>query len=75
MKGTSLDGPSVVERPGFITKDELLLRLPVCKRTLQEWLRRGLIPFIKLPGTRRVLFSWPDVQNALLRNQKGCCYE
>ena len=62
---------SVVESTGFIDKVQLLQRLPISRRTLQEWIRLGLIPWIKLPGTRRIIFDWPAVEAALRRNQKG----
>ena len=50
---------------------ELLPRLRVSRRTLATWRSRGVIPFIRLPGSRRILFDWNSVRAALLRQQKG----
>ena len=55
----------------FLSLEELLPRLPVCERSAREWTRRGLLPSIKLPGSRRVLYHWPSVERALLRLQRG----
>jgi excisionase family DNA binding protein len=55
---------------GFIDEKELLKRLPVSRRTLFSWRATGKIPFVRLGG-RRVLFHWPSIEAALLRNQKG----
>jgi hypothetical protein len=59
---------------GFIDEKELLKRLPVSRRTLFTWRTTGKIPFVHLGG-RRVLFHWPSIEAALLRNQKGGTYE
>lgn len=56
--------------PDFINEQELLRRLPVSRRTLFSWRMTGKIPFVRLGG-RRVLFHWPSIEAALLRNQKG----
>jgi hypothetical protein len=55
----------------FINEPEVLRRLPVSRRTLGNWKTSGKIPFIRLPGSRRVLFHWPSVEQALLRQQRG----
>ena len=54
----------------FINEKELLRRLPVSRRTLFSWRATGKIPFVRLGG-RRVLFHWPSIEAALLRNQNG----
>jgi predicted site-specific integrase-resolvase len=54
----------------FINEKELLRRLPVSRRTLFSWRATGKIPFVRLGG-RRVLFHWPYIEAALLRNQNG----
>src|SRR5208283_5822327 len=54
----------------FIDEKTLLKRLPVSRRTLFSWRTSGKIPFVRLGG-RRVLFHWPSIEAALLRNQKG----
>ena len=48
---------------GFITKQELAPLLRKTPRTLENYLRQGLLPSIRIG--RSVLFSWPDVQAAL----------
>ena len=55
----------------IIDESEALRRVPVSRRTWFDWKKRRLIPYIKLPGSRRTLFHWPSVQEALLRQQRG----
>jgi hypothetical protein len=54
----------------FIDEKQLLARLPVSRRTLFNWRTSGKIPCVRLGG-RRILFHWPSVEAALLRQQKG----
>jgi predicted site-specific integrase-resolvase len=54
----------------FICEDELLRRLPICRRTLISWRKSGEIPFVRLPGARRILYHWASVEAALLRLQR-----
>jgi predicted site-specific integrase-resolvase len=54
----------------FIDEKQLLARLPVSRRTLFNWRTTGKIPSVRLGG-RRILFHWPSVEAALLRQQKG----
>jgi excisionase family DNA binding protein len=56
---------------GFLDESQLLPRLGVSRRTLKNWRDKGQIPFIRLSGSRRVLFCWENVKAALLRQQKG----
>jgi hypothetical protein len=56
---------------GFIDFVELALRIPLCERSLREAIRRGQIPSIRLPHSRRVMFDWDSVREALLRMQGG----
>lgn len=49
-----------------ITKQQLAERLGVSVRTVEQWMHRRIIPYIK-PG-KAVRFFWPDVQQALRRN-------
>ena len=60
---------SPVADEGFISTDELLKRLPVSKGTLHNYRKAGKIPFIKISG--RVIWSWPLVREALLRQSRG----
>lgn len=55
----------------FLGFEKLLPRLPVGERSVREWTRQGIIPSIRLPGSRRVLYHWPSVEAALLRQQRG----
>jgi len=56
--------------PGFIDEKEMLLRLPISRRTLFSWRTSGKIPYVNCGG-RRILFHWPSVEAALLRLQRG----
>lgn len=60
--------PRLVEDE-FIDEKQLLQRVPISRRTLINWRKRGKLPFVSMPG-RRVLFHWPSVCEALLRTQK-----
>jgi len=46
-------------------------RVPLSERTLRVGIKDGLIPVIRLPGSRRLLFHWPSVEKALLRFQRN----
>jgi predicted site-specific integrase-resolvase len=54
----------------FITQIELAKRIPVSRRTLFNWRASGKIPAVCLGG-RKLLFHWPSVEAALLRQQRG----
>jgi predicted DNA-binding transcriptional regulator AlpA len=54
----------------FINEKELLVKLPISRRTLFNWRSAGKIPCVRLGG-RRILFHWPSVEAALLRYQHG----
>src|ERR1035437_8745817 len=58
---------SDAERKAFLTEAQLLEKIPVCRRTINEWRRRNWIPFIRSPGTRRVFYDFDLVHAALLR--------
>ena len=53
----------------FLSENELLNRLPICRRTAFNWIKQGKLPVIAIG--RRKLYHWPSVQNALLRIQRG----
>lgn len=53
---------------GFLNEVELLKRLPISRGTLFNYRRSGKIPAVVIG--RRVLFHWPSVEAALLRQQK-----
>jgi hypothetical protein len=62
---------AIHESNGFLTETELLKKLPVSRRTIVCWRNKGLLPFIRPPGGRRILYSWPDVSEALRRQQQN----
>lgn len=51
--------------------DEMARLLRVSRRTVLLWRQAGFLPFIKLPGCRRVLFDPEAVRQALQRAQRG----
>lgn len=53
---------------GFIGEVELLKRLPISRGTLFNYRKAGRIPAVVIG--RRVLFHWPSVEAALLRQQR-----
>lgn len=53
----------------FLSENELLTRIPVCRRTAYNWIQQGKLPCVKIG--RRKLFHWPSVEAALLRQQRG----
>ena len=57
---------------GFISKVEVAARLGKTARTVEQWMQRGVIPYIKIGNGRRatVLFKWADIE-AHLKNNFG----
>jgi excisionase family DNA binding protein len=55
---------------GFISKAEVAKRLGKTARTVEQWMRRGIIPYLKIGKGRRatVLFKWPDIEAHLKTN-------
>ena len=47
----------------YVTKPEVAKRLGKSERTIEHWVRKGILPSIKIE--RSILFPWVDVQNAL----------
>jgi hypothetical protein len=60
--------PAQYERP-FLTVAELQKKIPVSRRTIFAWRKQGWLPSVQT-GTK-ILFHWPSVENALLRQQRG----
>lgn len=56
---------------GIISETQLLGKIPICRRTLHSWREKNLIPFIRLPGTRRILYDYESVRAALLRMERS----
>ena len=50
---------------GLLTKNQVALRVGVSIRTIESWMAKKLIPYIKIRKTVR--FNWPDVERALKR--------
>jgi excisionase family DNA binding protein len=50
----------------YLTKEELAKRLKKTVRTIENWQRRGILPFVK--AGRSVLFNWVDVKRHLHSN-------
>jgi predicted DNA-binding transcriptional regulator AlpA len=50
----------------FINKPEVARRLGCAMRTLDSWMKRGIVPFYKV--SKRVMFRWSEVQEVLERN-------
>jgi hypothetical protein len=52
---------------GYIGKSELAKRLGKTPRTIESWMRQGILPFIKIGAGRRasVLFDWQAIAAAL----------
>lgn len=48
----------------YITKKEIAQRLRKTPRTVEAWMRRGYLPFLKIG--RSVTFHWPTVQAHLV---------
>ena len=55
--------------PRFISEKELLVKLPISRRTLGNWKAKGVLLYFKIG--RRCLYACASVQGALLRRQKG----
>jgi len=54
----------------MLTKKELAGRLKLTVRTIENWQRRGVLPFLKI--RKVVLFHWPDVVERLKANFGLC---
>ena len=59
----------VCDISSFCDEKIILQKVPVCRRTLYNWRTEGKIPHIVIG--RRILFHWPSVEAALLRQQQG----
>jgi hypothetical protein len=50
----------------FISKKETARRLDCGMRTLDTWMKRGIVPFYKI--SKKVAFKWSEIQLVLERN-------
>jgi hypothetical protein len=59
--------PPQYERP-FLTVAELQKKIPVSRRTIFAWRKQGWLPSVQTGS--KILFHWPSVESALLRQQR-----
>jgi hypothetical protein len=59
----------------FISKADVAARLGKTARTVELWMQRGIIPYIKIGRGRRatVLFKWVDIEAHLKINYGVGC--
>ncbi len=72
MPGAGQASGAVVSPPGlspFVNYTEILQLVPVCRRTLENWKKKGILPYIKIG--RRTLYHLESVKSALMRMQRG----
>ena len=73
VSGKNLEpSPANLSRAGdcFISKPEVAARLGMTVRTIEHWMQRGIIPYLKIGRGRRatVLFKWADIEAHLKTN-------
>ena len=51
---------------GFVSKEVLALRLSRSVRTVENWQRRGILPYVKCG--RSILFKWTEVESHLRKH-------
>lgn len=56
------------ELDGLLTKFDISSRLRISTRSVDEWMRKGRIPYLKIGG-KTVRFRWPDVLEKLNANR------
>jgi excisionase family DNA binding protein len=63
--GARMNEKQTIERAsdGLLSKRGLAPKLQISTRTLDDWMRKGRIPFLKVGKTVR--FRWPDVLEKL----------
>jgi len=62
----------------YLSKMEVAERLGMTARTIEHWMQRGIIPYLKIGKGRRatVLFKWADIEAHLKTNfGVGCNFE
>lgn len=67
---TQQPGQTGTEPESYITKEEVAKRLKKTVRTVENWQRKGILPFVK--AGRSVLFKWSDVVEHLQSNFRVC---
>lgn len=54
---------------GFIGKAEVARRLGKTTRTVDAWMKSGILPYYK--PSRCVLFRWSDIEEQIVRNHRA----
>jgi excisionase family DNA binding protein len=54
----------------YLSKSEVAERFGMTARTIEHWMQRGIIPYLKIGKGRRatVLFKWADIEAHLKAN-------
>ena len=68
---TGLTEPQTIpSNERYLTKMEVAARLGMTARTIEHWMARGIIPYLKIGRGRRatVLFKWADIEAHLKSN-------
>jgi excisionase family DNA binding protein len=54
----------------YLSKSEVAERFGMTARTIEHWMQRGIIPYLKIGKGRRatVLFKWVDIKTHLKAN-------
>jgi len=67
---TAENGSEGGKPEGFINKAEVARRLNKRVRTIDNWMKRGILPYYKLG--RSVVFKWSEVEKHLQGNFRVC---
>jgi excisionase family DNA binding protein len=59
---------SAIGRDGYLTKAEVAERFNRTARSIEQWMRKGYLPFLKIGGA--VLFDWASVEQHLRENHQ-----
>ena len=59
---------------GYQTKSQIARQIQKTERTVERWMREGIIPYLKIGKGKRatVLFNWPDVQEHFAKRFSVC---
>jgi len=71
-QGPVISDPTCGGRPveEFIDKREVARRLKKRVRTIDNWMKRGILPYYKIG--RSVCFRWSEIEAALARTCRIC---
>ncbi len=70
MKTGLTEPQTIPSNERYLTKMEVAARLGMTARTIEHWMARGIIPYLKIGRGRRatVLFKWADIEAHLKAN-------